>query len=106
MARSIRISREILLMLYKQLLLQAVHLEADRPRKTSNDDFANLRFFSLRHNTARLRELDQPFDGGEDSRDCQICVMPRIFGDVFVDGVKIAQRLWRPLKCALQSEAT
>jgi len=30
------------------------------------------------------------FDGGEDSRDGQICVMLRIFGDVFVDGVKIA----------------
>jgi len=31
--------------------------------------------------------------------------MLRVFGDVFVEGVKIAQRLWRRIECALQAEA-
>src|ERR1700722_5691345 len=64
--------------------------------KTSNDDFANFRFISLRHNTSRMRELDQLLDGRKDSRDGKTCIMLRIFGNVLVDSVKIAQRLWRP----------
>ena len=76
---------------FNQLILNPVH-----NAKTSNNDFANVRFISLRHNTSRVRELDQLLDSREDSRDGQTCIMLRIFGNVFVDSVEIAQRLWRP----------
>src|SRR5580692_65939 len=76
---------------FNQLILNPVH-----HAKSSNDDFANFRFISLRHNTSRMRELDQLLDGRKDARDGQTCIMLRVFGNVSVDSVKIAQRLWRP----------
>src|ERR1700722_13341462 len=76
---------------FNQLILNSIHYA-----KTSNDDFANSGFISLGHNASRVREPDQLFNRREDARDGQTCIMLRIFGDVFVDSVKIAQRLWRP----------
>ena len=76
---------------FNQLILNPVH-----HAKTSNDDFANFGLISLRHNTSRARETNQLLDSREDSRNGQTCTMLRIFGNVFADSVKIAQRLWRP----------
>jgi len=39
---------------FNQPILDSVH-----HAKTSNDNFANFRFVSLRHNASRARELDQ-----------------------------------------------
>ena len=56
----------------------------------------NFGLIPLGNDSSRVRKLEQSFDGNEDSRHGQIGVTLRIFGDVFVDGIKVAQRLWRP----------
>jgi len=76
---------------FNQLILNSID-----NAKTSNNHFANFRFISLWHNTSRAGETDQLLNSREDSRDGQTGIMLRIFGDVFADSVKIAQRLWRP----------
>src|SRR5207237_10819709 len=40
--------------------------------------------------------MEKSLDSGEDSRNRQIGVLLRIFGDVVADGAEVAQRLWRP----------
>src|SRR5205807_2207927 len=41
-------------------------------------------------------KMEKSLDSGEDSRNRQIGVLLRIFGDVVADGAEVAQRLWRP----------
>jgi hypothetical protein len=48
---------------FNRLILNSVHYA-----KSSNDDFANFRFISLRHNTSRAGKTDQLLDSKEDSR--------------------------------------
>ena len=71
-----------------------------------NNDFPNFGFIPLGYDPTRLWEPEKSFSSRKDARNGQIGVMLRVFGDVLLNGVEVAQRLWRPYNPhALQPKA-